>query len=130
MVPGIFAELSGRDCHDLARSRISESACPQHRRDRALETSAISGRLEQLYQAESSTRRTTASRLQESAKRNRVAAIVCRSISRQGQQSIAGTEQAETDRSHEKNRGSGRAWKDDQVPFPATGAQWPARDHA
>jgi ATP-binding cassette subfamily F protein 3 len=43
MVPGISAKLSGRDCHDLARSRIFESACRQHRRDRALETGALSG---------------------------------------------------------------------------------------
>src|SRR5205807_3092028 len=105
-------------------------ACRQHRRDRALETGALSGRLGQLYRAESSARTTTARRLQKSAERNRVAAIVCRSISGQGQQSIASTEQAETDRSHEKNRGPGRAWKDDKVPFPATGAQRPARDHA
>src|SRR5438309_2995366 len=68
MVPGISANLSGRDCHDLARSRIFESACRQHRRDRALETGALSGRLGQLYRAESSARRTTARRLQESAK--------------------------------------------------------------
>src|SRR5213079_3588856 len=106
MVPGIFKELSGCDCHDLARSRIFESACRQHRRDRALETGAVSGRLGQLYRAESSARRTTARRLQESAERNRVAAIVCRSISRQGKQSFASTEQAETDRSHEKNLGA------------------------
>ena len=31
--------------HDLARSRIFESACRQHRRDRALETGALSGQL-------------------------------------------------------------------------------------
>src|SRR5438067_1803092 len=130
MVPGISANLSGRDCHDLARSRIFESACRRHRRDRALETGALSGRLGQLYRAESSARRTTARRLQESAERNRVAAIVCRSISRQGQQSIAGTEQAETDRSHEKNRASGRGWKDNKVQFPATGGHWLARIHA
>src|SRR5213079_2138573 len=130
VVPGISANLSGRDCHDLARSRIFESACRQHRRDRALETGALSGRLGQLYRAESSARRTTTGRLQKSAERNRVAAIVCRSISRQGKQSIASTEQAETDRSYEENRGPGRARKDDQVPFPTTGAQRAARDHA
>jgi energy-coupling factor transporter ATP-binding protein EcfA2 len=43
MVPGISANLSGRDCYDLARSRIFESAGRQHRRDRALETGALSG---------------------------------------------------------------------------------------
>ena len=37
--------LSGRDCHDLARSRIFESAGRRHRRDRALETGALSGQL-------------------------------------------------------------------------------------
>jgi len=42
MVPGISTKLSGRDCHDLARSRIFESACRQYRRDRALETGALS----------------------------------------------------------------------------------------
>src|SRR5206468_3757076 len=115
---------------DLARSRIFESAGRRHRRDRALETGALSGRLGQLYRAEKSARRTTARRLQESAERNRVTAIVCRSISRQGNQSIASAEQVETDRSHEKNRGPGRARKDDQVPFPATDAQRPARDKA
>src|SRR5207248_1372997 len=120
----------GRDCHDLARSRIFESACREHRRDRALITGALPGRLGQLYRAESSARRTTARRLQESAERNRVAAIVCRSVSRQSKQSFASTEQAETDRSHEKNRGPCRARKDDQVLFSATGAQRPARDHA
>src|SRR5207249_8668744 len=104
MVPGISAKLSGRDCHDLARSRIFESACRQHRRDRALETGALQGRLGQLYRTESCARRTTAGRLQKSAERNRVAAIVRRSISRQGKQSFASTEQAETDRSDEKNR--------------------------
>src|SRR5207249_3325525 len=130
MVPGISANLSGRDCHDLARPRIFELPCRQHRRDRALETGALSGRLGQLYRAESSARRTTARRLQKSTERNRVAAIVCRSISRQGKQSIASTEQTETDRSHEKNRGPCRAREDDQVPFPATGAQRSARDHA
>src|SRR5207248_10823956 len=129
MVPGISANLSGRDCHDLARPQIVESACRRHYRDRALETGALSGRLGQLYRAESSAGRTTARRLQKSAERNRVAAIVCRSISRQGKQSVASTEQAETDRSDEKNRGPGRARKDDQIPFPATGAQRPARDH-
>src|SRR5438093_2726606 len=130
MVPGISAKLSGRDCHDLARSRIFESASRQHRRDRALETGALPGRLGQLHRAESCARRTTARRLQKSAERNRVAAIVCRSISRQGNQSVASAEQVETDRSDEKNRGPGRARKDDQVPFPATGAQRPARSHA
>src|SRR6266550_3088975 len=130
MVPGTSAKLSGRDCHDLARPRIFESACRQHRRDRALKTGAVSEGLGQLYRAESSARRTTARRLQKSAERNRVAAIVCGSISRQGEQSIASTEQAETDRSHEKNRGTGRARKDDQVPFPATSSQRSARDHA
>src|SRR6266403_548354 len=115
---------------ESSRSRILESACRQHRGDRALETGALPGRLGQLYRAESSARRATARRLQKSAERNRVVAIVCRSISRQGKQSIASTEQAETDRSHEKNRGTGRAWKDDQVPFSATGAERPARDHA
>src|SRR5437016_1953087 len=129
MVSGIFKELSGRDCYDLARPRIFESAGRQHRRDRARETGALSGRLGQLYRAESSARRTTARRLQKPAERNRVAAIVCRSISRQGQQSIASTEQAETDPSHEKNRGADRARKDDQVSFPATSAQGPAGDH-
>src|SRR5213078_4032466 len=94
MVPGISAKLSGRDSDDLARSRIFESARRQHRRDRALETSALSGRLGQLYRAESGARRTTARRLQESAERNRVAAIICGSISGQGKQSIASTEQA------------------------------------
>src|SRR5207247_4855316 len=122
MVPGISTNLSGRDCHDLARSRIFESTCRQHRRDRALETGALSGRLGQLYRAESGARRTTARRLQKPAERNRGAAIVCRSISRQGKQSIASTEQAETDRSDEKNPGHGRARKDDQVTFPETGA--------
>src|SRR6185369_3535340 len=111
------------DCHDLARPRIFESACRQHRRDRALETGALSGRLGQLYRAESSARRTAISRLQKSAERNRVTAIVCRSISRQGKQSIASTEQAETDRSPEENRGPGCARKNDQVPFSPTGAQ-------
>src|SRR4029077_2338446 len=123
MVPGISAKLSGRDWDDLARSRIFESACRRHRRDRALETGALSGRLGQSYRAESSARRTTARRLQKSAERNRVPTIVCRSISRQGKQSFASTEQAETDRSHEKDRGPGRARQDDQVSFPATGPQ-------
>src|SRR5213075_1336183 len=129
MVPGISANLSWSDCHDLARSRVFKSAGRLHRRDRALETGALSRQLGQLRRAESSARRTTARRLQKSAERNRVTAIVCRSISRQGKQSIASTEQAETDRPHEKNRGPGRARKDDQVPFPTTGTQWPARDH-
>src|SRR5262249_48792793 len=109
MVPGISANLSGRDCHDLTRSRILESACRQHRRDCALETGTLSGRLGQLYRAERSARRTATRRLQKSTERNRVAAIVCRSISCQGKQSIASTEQAETNRSHEENRGPGCA---------------------
>src|SRR5213595_2327786 len=128
MVPGISAKLSGRDCDDLARSRIFESACRHHRRDRALETGALSRRLGQLHRAESSARRTTARRLQKSAERNRVTAIVCRSISGQGEQSVASAEQAETDRSHEKNRGPGRARQNDQVSFPATGAEQSTRD--
>src|SRR5436305_5766727 len=115
MVPGISANLSGRDCYDLARPRIFESACRQHRRDRALETGALSRQLGQLRRRESSARRTATSRLQKSAERNRVAPIVCRSISCQGKQSIASAEQVETDRSDEKNRGPGRAWEDDQV---------------
>src|SRR5438552_12843072 len=129
MVPVISANLFGCDCHDLARSRIFESAGRRHRRDRALETGALSGRLGQLYRAEKSARRTTARRLQESAERNRVTAIVCRSISRQGNQSIASAEQAETDRSHEKKCDPGRTWKNDQVPFPPTGSQLSALSH-
>src|SRR5438045_8495298 len=105
MVPGISAKLSGRDCDDLARSRIFESAGRQRRRDRALETGALSGRLGQLYRAESCARRTTDRRLQKSTERNRVAAIVCRSISAQGKQSIQSATHAQPDRSYETNTG-------------------------
>src|ERR1044071_601916 len=126
MVPGISANLSGGDCHDLARSRILESTCRQHRRDRALETGPLSWRLGQLRRAESCAGRPTARRLQESAERNRGIATVCRSISCQGKQSLTSTEQTETNRSHEENRGPDRACKDDQVSFSTTGAQRPA----
>ena len=44
--------------------------------------------------------------------------MVCRSISRQDYQSIASSEQAETNRSHGKNRGSDDARKNDQFHFP------------
>jgi ATP-binding cassette subfamily F protein 3 len=63
MVSGISEKLSGRDRHDLARSRVFESTCRQHRRDRTLETHPVSRRLGQLRRTESRARRTTARRL-------------------------------------------------------------------
>jgi len=58
------------------------------------------------------------------SKRNRGAAIVCRSISRQGHQSFPSTEQAETDRPHEKKSAAPVArGKTIKFHFPQPGAQ-------
>src|SRR5438270_549662 len=130
MVPGIFKELSGRDCHDLARSRIPESTGREHRRDFPFEARSLSRQLGQLRRTESRARRTATRRLQESAERNRIAPVVRRSIPGKGEQSVASAEQVETDRSDEKDRRAGRARKDEQVSFPATGAERSARDRA
>src|SRR5437016_6366124 len=105
MVPGIFKELSGRDCNDLARSRMFESAGREHRRDFPFEARSLPRQLGQLRRTESRTRRTATRRLQESTERNRVAPVIRRSIPGQGEQSVASAEQVETDRSDGKDRG-------------------------
>ena len=69
---------------------------------------SLSRQLGQLRRTEGRARRTTALRLQESAEGDRVAAIVRRSLPRQGQQGVAGAEQAEADRSDGEDRGAAR----------------------
>jgi ATP-binding cassette subfamily F protein 3 len=81
------------------------------------------GNWDSYVEQKSGARRTTALGLQESTEGNRIAAIVRRSLPRQGEQSIASAKQAEADRSHGKNRGADRARQNDQVPLPAAAAQ-------
>ena len=62
-------------------------------------------------------------------KRDRVAPGIRRSISREGEQGVAGAEQAEADRSHGENRSAGRARKNGALPFSATAAERTSRHH-
>ena len=101
-----------------------------HRRDRAIEAAALSRQLGQLRRAESGARRAAALRLQEPAEGDRVAPAICRSLSGQGEQGVAGAEQAQADRSDGEDRGADCAGEDGQLPFSAAAAQRAARDHA
>src|SRR5438046_1038928 len=98
MVPRISEKLPGCDCYDLARSRIFESISREHCRDRECEARPLSRQLGQLRRRESCARSAAALSLQKSAKGNRVAAIVRRSIPRQGEQSVTSAKQAQADR--------------------------------
>ncbi len=82
-----------------------------HRGDRAPAAQPLPRQLGQIRHRESRARRAAARRVQESAEGNRVAAGVRRSLPRQGQQSLAGAEQAQADRSDGEDRGAAGAAK-------------------
>ena len=75
----------------------------------------VSRQLGQLPRAKSGARRAAARRLQESAEGDRVAAAIRRSLSRQGEQGVAGAEQVEADRSDGENRSAARARKEGHI---------------
>ena len=94
------------------------------------EAAALPRQLGQLHRTEGRARRTAALRLQEPAEGDRRAPAICRPLSGQGEQGLAGAEQAQADRSHGENRRADRAGEDDQVPFSAAAAKRAARDYS